>query len=413
MTTDTANLLEHSVSRLEQVVQADPDLGRIKHQLSLPQEVIERELTVRRDNGDLAFMRSWRCRYSSLKGPTKGGIRFAKSATSDEVCRLGFLMTIKCALLDLPFGGAKGAVRIDPGSLSAKERYRIAETYGEIFADVLRPDHDIAAPDVATSSTEMEAIVSGIKQVANGLAKGAVTGKPEDLGGIALRKGATGRGAFLILERLSPDLDLDLRSATIAVQGIGKAGAEFARRAVEHGCKVVAVSDSKGLVRNRDGLDLENLLAAKKDGVVEYDDDAETIIREDVDILCLAAVSDSITPSNATELGARHVIEIANAAISPGADEILRKNNVSVGPDVLLNAGGVVASYLEWLAFQKGGISQLKDPSAQWADRLVTSAHAIAATVDECEGDWRMAAHLYALRDLNSIALAQGLYDTA
>ncbi|MEQ9315850.1 MAG: Glu/Leu/Phe/Val dehydrogenase, partial [Henriciella sp.] len=365
MTASISDLLEHSVSRLDQVVDADPDLKRIRQQLSLPQEVIERELTFRRDDGSMKFMRSWRCRYSSLKGPTKGGIRFSASANSDEVCRLGFLMTLKCALLDLPFGGAKGAVRIDPAGLSVKERYRIAEIYGEMFADILRPDHDIAAPDVATSSTEMEAMVTGIKHVANGLARGAVTGKPEDLGGIALRRGATGRGAHLVLDKLADDLGIDLQKARIAIQGIGKAGAEFARCAAQAGARIIAVSDSQGLVRDANGLDIDKLLAEKADGLIDYDDESDAIISEDADILCLAAVSDAVTTANATQLLAPVVIEIANAAISPDADEILRQRDIKVGPDILFNAGGVVASYLEWLAFQKGGIDQIKNPQAQ------------------------------------------------
>ncbi|MEM5517066.1 Glu/Leu/Phe/Val dehydrogenase [Henriciella sp. AS95] len=405
-------LLEQAVGRLDRAVDADPDLKDIRKLLSLPHEVIERELTIRRDDGQRQYARAWRCRYNNLKGPTKGGVRFAASANSDEVSRLGFLMTLKCALLDLPFGGAKGAVRIEAEGLTDKERYQLAETYGEAFSDVLRPDNDIAAPDTATTSDDMEAMVAGIRHKANGMARGAVTGKPEDMGGIPLRKGATGKGAFFILDKLAADLDLDLAKSRIAVQGMGKAGAEFARSAAQAGCKIIAMSDSTGMVRNEDGLNPDDVLQAKADGTLDYTDDTEAIIGVPADVICLAAISDAVTEGNATELNARFVLEIANAAVSSSADEILRNRDVTVGPDILFNSGGVVASYLEWLVFQKGRKVSPEEHEAQWSDRLLTSAHALAATAEECEGDWRLAAYLYSLRDLNSIAAAQGIFDS-
>lgn len=407
-----SQLLEQAVGRLDRVVDVDPDLKDIRKLLSLPHEVIERELTIRRDDGHRQYARAWRCRYNNLKGPTKGGVRFAASANSDDVSRLGFLMTLKCALLDLPFGGAKGAVQIEADDLTDKERYQLAETYGEVFADVLRPDNDIAMPDTATTCHDMEAMVAGLRHRANGMARGAVTGKPEDIGGIALRKGATGRGAWYILDKLSDDAGLDVCSARISVQGMGKAGAAFARCAREAGATVIAMSDSSGTLFDEDGLDVEQVLRTKADGDLDYVEDADAIISLPTDILCLAAVSDTVSESNATELNAQFVLEIANAAISASADEILRNRDIRVGPDILFNSGGIVASYLEWLVFQKGRTDSRQEQEMQWSDRLLTSAHSLAATAEECEGDWRLAAYLYALRDLNAIAVAQGLFDS-
>ncbi|WP_300376905.1 Glu/Leu/Phe/Val dehydrogenase [Henriciella sp.] len=404
-------LLKSSVSRMDQAAEADPDLKQIKRLLSLPHEIIERELTLRRADGKNQYARAWRCRYSILKGPTKGGVRFAPDASADEVSRLGFLMTLKCALLDLPFGGAKGAVRIDPGSLSTKERYQLAEAYGELFSDILRPDHDVAAPDVATSKEDMEAMIAGIDMHENDDGRGAVTGKPEDVGGLALRQGATGRGAVLILERLASDYGLELNGCRIAVQGIGKAGLQFARSAAECGARIVAMADSQGVVANGDGLDVEKVSQEKADGMLEYSDAPEAILKQEADILCLAAISDAVTSANATDLNCAMVLEIANAAVSPEADDILARKNIKIGPDIVFNSGGVCASYLEWLGYRKGGKENLDNVEEMWRDRLMTSADAIAATVNECEGDWRLAATLYALRDLNAIAEAQGLFE--
>ncbi|MEQ8556909.1 MAG: Glu/Leu/Phe/Val dehydrogenase [Henriciella sp.] len=405
------DLLEEAVSRMDRAVDADPDLKNIRRLLSLPHEVIERELSLRRADGKTEYARAWRCRYNTLKGPTKGGIRFDSSATSEEVSRLGFLMTLKCALLDLPFGGAKGAVRINPGKLSTKERYQLAETYGELFSDLLRPDHDVAAPDVATSSDDMEAMLAGIEQVANGEARGALTGKPEDMGGISLRKGATGRGAVLILDRLAPEYGLTLEGATIAVQGIGKAGLEFARLAREAGARIVAMADSSGTISDPDGLDIQAVAEGKSDGTLDYTGPSEAIISQEADILCLAAISDTITDANAPDLNCRMILEIANAAISPNADAVLVREGIAVGPDILFNSGGVTASYLEWLSFCRGGRDHVPEMETKWRDRLITSADSLAATIDECEGDWRLAATLYAMRDLNVIAESQGVFE--
>ncbi len=404
-------LLQTAVNRMDLAVDADPDLKQIKRLLSLPHEIVERELMLRSDSGETRYARAWRCRYNTLKGPTKGGVRFASDATSDEVSRLGFLMTLKCALLDLPFGGAKGAVRIDPRTLSHKERYQLAEAYGELYSDILRPGNDVAAPDAATAPTDMEAMLSGIEQVVNGESRGAITGKPQDLGGISLRRGATGRGALFVLKKLQDDFGVELNSCRIAVQGMGRIGLQFARSAASAGATIVAISDSQGTLRNPAGLDIEQLTKDKQDGVVDYNDGPDAILETEAEILCLAAMSDALTEQNATVLNCALVIEIANAAINPGADEILRNRDIRVGPDLLFNSGGVAASYLEWLSFRKGGRENLGNINKLWEDRLLTSAHAVAATVEECEGDWRLAAMLYALRDLDAIAKSQGLFE--
>ncbi|WP_233355661.1 Glu/Leu/Phe/Val family dehydrogenase [Henriciella litoralis] len=407
-----SNYLQGALYRLDRAVDADNDLSKIRRLLSLPSDLIERELTLKKDDGELEYFQSWRCRYNSLKGPTKGGIRFSPHANADEINCLGLLMTLKCALLDLPFGGAKGAVRVDPATLSQNERHQLADAYGDLFADTLRPDHDIAAPDVATTPDDMEALIAGLQRSMDDEdAKGAVTGKPQDAGGITLRKGATGRGAVFILKHLQNDLGLDLQNSRIAVQGMGKAGMEFAEDAAAAGATIVAMADSSGTITDPKGLDIEDIASQKRDGGLNYSDASEAILSVDCDILCLAAMSDAVRTDNATNLNCKFLLEIANAAVNPDADDVLKSRSIAVGPDILFNAGGVAASYLEWMKDRRTEDSDKIDMQAMWEDRLATAAGSAAATLAECEGDWRLAATVYALRDLDAIANSQGLFD--
>lgn len=406
-----SDLLKQAVSRLESVVEADPDLKDVKRLLSLPAELIERKLILRMDEGKTRFARAWRCRYNTLKGPTKGGVRFSASSTADEVSRLGLLMTLKCALLDLPFGGAKGAVQIDPDELSQSERRQLAIAYGELFSDVLRADNDIAAPDVATTPEDMENMIEGLEPAHNSGSHGAVTGKPIDMGGLSIREGATGRGAVFILTELQDDFGIDISKCRVAIQGMGKAGLEFARHIQAAGATIIAMSDSSGMVSAAGGLDADKIAQQKIDGELDYSDDPDALLTLDTDILCLAATSDVITAKNAGSLKCRMILEIANAAVTSDADKTLADKNILIGPDILFNCGGVAASYLEWLSFCKGGADKLGDIEAMWQDRLTSAAGSVAATVEECNGDWRSAALIYALRDLNAIALGQGLFD--
>lgn len=405
------DLLEQAVSRLDSVVAADPDLKDIRRLLSFPAELIERELCLRTAEGETRFARAWRCRYNTLKGPTKGGVRFSPSSTADEVSRLGLLMTLKCALLDLPFGGSKGAVCINAEELSQNERRQLAIAYGELFSDVLRADNDIAAPDIATTPEDMENLIEGLKPAHNSGSEGAVTGKPLDKGGLPIRKGAAGRGAVFILKQLQDDFGVDLANCRVAIQGIGKAGLEFARCAATEGATIVAMSDSSGMISSRAGLNPDKVAQQKADGELHYGDAPDALFKVSADILCLAATSDVLTEKNSTGLEYRMILEIANAAITPTADKILADKGILVGPDILFNSGGVAASYLEWLSFCKGGSDKLGDIEAMWQDRLTSAAGSVAATVDECDGDWRSAALIYALRDLNAIALGQGIFE--
>ena len=402
-----------AVSRLDAVVSLDPDLENITDLLRRPAELIERELRIVRDDGSIEYVPAWRCRYSELKGPTKGGVRFSGVASPDEVKRLAFLMTLKCATVDLPFGGAKGAVKIDPDTLSAGERQQVGEMYGETFADLLRPDHDIAAPDVATGPQDMASMITGIHRVRNGDARGSVTGKPFGLGGIELRSGSTGEGAAMLVEHLAVPLGLrELAETTVAVQGMGKAGMSFAKAISERGATVIAMSDSAGTLYDSNGLNVGEIAEKKQNGKLEYNEDRDAILSIESDLLCLAALGDAVTEGNADDVSSRVVIEIANSAISPEADKILKQKQINIGPDILFNAGGVVASYLEWAAFRAGGAKLVGNLEELWADRLTIAGDGVENLLAETCGDWRLAAELCALRELNTVAKAQSYFQT-
>lgn len=400
-----------AIARMNAAKSLDPDLIQIVELLQRPAELIERELRLVRDDGKIEYVPAWRCRYSDLKGPTKGGVRFSIGASPAEVKRLAFLMTLKCAAMDLPFGGAKGAVRINPACLSASERQQVGEMYGEVFADILRPDHDIAAPDVATGPSDMASMITGISRIRNGDARGSVTGKPVSLGGISLRNGSTGDGAAMLIEHLQQPLGFkNLEGLTVSVQGMGKAGLEFAKAMRSKGAKIVAMADSSGMIRNRDGLDLEAIRGAKSNGELDYDDSPDSILSVECDLLCLAALGDTVTSENVDKLSSGAIIEIANSAISPDADDALSRMEIRVGPDILFNAGGVVASHLEWAVFRAGGPKLVGNIDQIWKDRLTLSGDGIADLLDETEHDWRLAAELCALRELNAVAKAQSYF---
>jgi glutamate dehydrogenase (NADP+) len=225
------------------MVGADPELLEV---MKYPSETVAVSLPLRRDDGKLDMIKAWRCRYDDTLGPTKGGVRFHPSVSDDEVRTLAFLMTVKCAVMHLPFGGAKGGAKVDPVSLSTLERERLARTYAARLPHVIGPDRDILAPDMGTDATEMAWMADEYGSIRNEHSRNVVTGKPPALGGLSARKAATGRGAFYALEALSGALGLEETDRRVAIQGFGSGGREFSRCCAENGWKIVAVADSSG-----------------------------------------------------------------------------------------------------------------------------------------------------------------------
>lgn len=343
--------------------------------LAAPSNRLERTLA---EIDGLGALEAFRVRFAQAGEPTKGGIRFDPHADLDESERLALLMSLKCALTGLPFGGAKGGVRVQAGDLSRDQRDAIAAAYADAFSDVLGPDSDVPAPDIATGDDDMAAMAKAL-DARPGELRAPVTGLPDDAGGLKLRSGATGRGAWLIYRRFCK-ADMCVKSPRIALQGFGKAGRSFAQAAIADGATLVAVSDSRSMAVDPDGLDLDALDRRKADtGKVGEHDTPEALISTDADILALAARSDVITARAAARVKARCVLELANAPVTGRGYRVLEARARWSVPDLLVNSGGVVASYFEWREHASD-----KDPddaalAAEWTGVLQRAADAVIA----------------------------------
>ena len=311
------------------------------------------QLPVRMDDRKLRIFEGYRVQHNGARGPYKGGVRFHPKADIDEVRALAMLMTYKCALLDLPFGGAKGGVMCDPNRMSATELNRLTRTYTQHIGLVLGVARDIPAPDMGTNAQTMAWMMDAYGQ-RYGYTPGIVTGKPVELGGSFGRDQATGRGVATCLRELARHEGAHPADLRIAVQGYGNVGSWTCRIASEMGFRVVAVSDVKGGITNKDGIDIPALdrwfavggSVAGFEGATPITN--EQLLATECDYLVPAALGEVITGANADDVRARYVVEAANHPVTPAADAVLAARNIKVLPDILVNAGGVTVSYFEW-----------------------------------------------------------------
>ena len=317
-----------------------------------------RELTVqvpvRMDDGHLDVFTGYRVQHNAARGPYQGGVRYHPDADLDEVRALASLMTWKTAVVDIPFGGAKGGVQCDPKLMSVREKERLTRRFTQTISYILGVNRDIPAPDVNTDAQTMAWMMDAYSS-RYGYTPAIVTGKPVELGGSFGREAATGRGVVYCLEDAAADLGISLDGATVAVQGFGNVGSWFARLVGELGCKVVAVSDVRGGAYNANGLDIPSVIDwSRENASVVGAPGTETITNQellelDVDVLVPAALDRVINEGNAGRVKARMVMEAANHPVTPAADDILHDAGKIVVPDILANAGGVTVSYFEWV----------------------------------------------------------------
>ena len=387
--------------------------------LENPIETLAASVNIRRDDGSSLSLKGWRCRYNSALGPTKGGIRFHPSVHLDEVETLAFLMTMKCALMGLPFGGGKGGVEVDAGDLSTMEKERVARGYVRAMAKILGPDRDVPAPDVATGEREMAWMVSEYSEIAGSIQPHAFTGKPVALGGMPGRTPATGRGAHIALEEMRDLAGLGEDGAlTIALQGFGNAGRWFAHAAEQAGHSIVAVADSSGTVSDSDGLDIDALSRVKDDTgkVSDYDgdgaqssDNSEDVLSTQCDVLVLAALGGVIADADDAEaLNCRAIVELANRPVLPAADQALADKGIEVVPDILANGGGVTISHAEWVQGRQGIDWDDDDVDEYLEDRMADAAENVRDVMQERDTDMRTAAYAVALRRLCAAISAHG-----
>jgi glutamate dehydrogenase (NAD(P)+) len=322
--------------------------------LSKPKRQLIVSIPVKMDDGSISVFQGYRVQHSIARGPSKGGIRYHPGVTLDEVKALAMWMTWKCAVVNIPFGGAKGGITVNPKKLSLGENERMTRRYTSEISILLGHDRDIPAPDMYTNSQTMAWIMDTFSMTKGYSTLGVVTGKPLAVGGSAGRNEATAEGCVVAIEEAAKRLSLPLNNATAAIQGFGNAGSAVARFLGDGGARVVAVSDSKGAIYDKRGLAIDAVFSAKeKRGTVTAARGEkisnEEILELPVDILVPAALEGVITRTNAPRIKAKIIAEAANGPTTPDADDILRSRGVVVIPDILANAGGVTVSYFEWV----------------------------------------------------------------
>lgn len=422
------SLFSDASQRLEEALAYASISDDAIERLKLPKSSLKVSIPVRMDNGELRIFPGYRVRYDDTRGPTKGGIRYHQDVSIDEVQSLAFWMTFKCAVANLPFGGGKGGITVNPKELSHFELERLSRGYIDAVADFIGPDIDIPAPDVYTNQMIMGWMVDEFSIIKRQITPAVITGKPLTMGGSLGRDTATAMGAFFTIEATWPKLGLNGSPAdtTVAVQGFGNAGAIVAELLFNAGYKVVAVSDSKGGIYRHEGLDVPSvrqfkdstrtLKAVYCEGSVCNGVEHDTITNEellelDVDILAPAALENQITEANARDIKAKAVYELANGPTTPGADEILRQRDVIVFPDILVNAGGVTVSYFEWVQNRQGLYWTLKQVNQRLKQMMVEETERIWAIAQEQGISPRTAAYVHALNRIGDAVQAKGTKD--
>ena len=321
-----------------------------------PERVLETNLSIELDDGSIGVFRAYRSQFNGDRGPYKGGIRYHPDVTRDEVKALSGWMVYKCAVVDIPYGGGKGGIVVNPREHSEAELERLTRAYAKELRPIIGEDVDIPAPDVNTGQREMNWIKDTYETLENTTAPGVITGKAIDSGGSAGRVEATGRSVMLTAREAFEYLDKEMAGATVAVQGYGNAGSIAAELLENLGAKVIAVSDSSGAVHNPDGLDAGAVKEFKADtgsvsgypgATAEFSN--EELLTLDVDLLVPAALENAIDEDLAEDVNADVISEAANGPLTPGADRVLTDKDVLVVPDILANAGGVTVSYFEWV----------------------------------------------------------------
>ena len=357
--------------------------------LQYPHKTMEVTIPMRHDDGTLKTYRAYRCQYDDTLGPTKGGIRYHTSVDREHSATLAFLMTFKCAVAKVPFGGAKGGITVDPKSLSHRELERLSKAYIAAFCDFIGPDIDVPAPDMGTDEIIMGWMYSEYKRIKKGNPRGIITGKPVPLGGIKGRTTATGYGGYYVLDYILDRLQSS-KQVSIAIQGLGNVGYWFANKCQQEGLKVVAVSDVEGGTYNDKGIDPNNI---EGDSITN-----EELLELPVEILVPAAIENVITKDNANNIKAKIILELANSPTSYEADLILENKNVFVIPDILANSGGVIVSYFEWLQNRQAQEWEEDEVNLQLRNKIRQATQKVFERCIEHGVSMRTAAYALALK---------------
>ena len=404
---------------LQQVDRVAPYLGPLARwvdTLKRPKRTLIVDVPIHLDNGTVAHFEGYRVQHNTSRGPGKGGVRFHQDVTLSEVMALSAWMSIKNAAVNVPYGGAKGGIRVDPRQLTIGELERVTRRYTSEIGIIIGPTKDIPAPDVNTNEQIMAWMMDTYSMNEGATATGVVTGKPVDLGGSLGRREATGRGVFTVGVEAARRIGLDVATARVAVQGFGNVGGVAGKLFAEAGAKVVAVQDHGGTIYREAGIDVPALLDhVKRAGTVAGFAGAEVMANDafwDVpcDILIPAALESQITEANAGRIQARMVIEGANGPTTPQADDILHERNVLVLPDVIANAGGVTVSYFEWVQDFSSFFWSEDEINARLVKIMKDAFAAVWQVADENKVSLRTATFIVACKRILHARDLRGLY---
>ena len=391
----------------------DPGIWKI---LTHPKRQITVSCPIQMDNGEIEVFTGYRVQYNITLGPAKGGIRYHPDVTLDEVTALAAWMTWKCAVAHIPFGGGKGGVICDPTRMSRRELEALTRRYVAEIIDAIGPDKDVPAPDVNTNDQVMAWIMDTYSMHVGHTSTAVVTGKPVEMGGSLGRREATGRGVMITTREAATHLKLDMKAATVAVQGFGNVGSVSADLLSRLGARIVAVTDWKGGVYDRGGLDIRRLLEYVKqhktvDGYPSGEPiENEDLFKLDVDVLVPAAMENQITMDNAGDIKARIIAEGANGPTTPDAHKHLHDRGVFVIPDILANAGGVTTSYFEWVQDRHGYFWTEEEVNHRLEAKMVEAFDDVLQTSIRYKTDMRTAAYIVAINRVATVTRMRGMY---
>jgi glutamate dehydrogenase (NAD(P)+) len=399
------------------LMELDPDIRKI---LATTMNEIVVHFPVKMDDGRIETFTGYRVQHNNVLGPFKGGLRYHPAVNLDEVRALATWMTWKTAITDIPLGGAKGGIQLNPADYTMNELEHITRRFTFALGNNIGPEYDIPAPDVNTNSQIMawilDTYLSMMPPNDRNRCTHVVTGKPVESGGSLGREKATGQGVVFVIEKWAKDRGFDLNGATYIVQGFGNVGSWAARLLKPHGAKLIAVEDIGGAVFNPDGLDPDDLANyVKKHGSTrEYPNaepiDHETFMSTEADIFIPAAMENQITAETAPWLNVKLVAEGANGPTDPEGDAILRKNGIEVIPDILCNSGGVIVSYFEWLQNKRSECWELEEVDRKLHKKIINAYERVRHMIKDFETDWRTAAYIVALSRLETVYKERGIF---
>ena len=399
------NPFEEEILRLKEILEKENLDSENINIFKKFEKILDFDIEIELDNKNKKKFEAYRIQHNNSRGPTKGGIRFQQDVNLEEIKLLSLLMSLKCALLDLPFGGAKGGIVVNPKELSKNELEKLSRAYIKEIHEHIGPKKDIPAPDVNTTPQIMAWMLDEYEKIEGGSHPGAITGKPIEIGGSKCRDYSTAMGAAYILRKLMKTQTKKPQEIKIAIQGFGNAGKNLSKILTKWGYKIVAISDSSTALYNKDGLNINEEIKIKEEkGSLSKSEENKITNKEllelNVDVLIPSALENQIVENNADNIKSSYIIEVANGPISPNAEKILKQKKIIIIPDILANAGGVTVSYLEWVQNNTGDYLSEEEVLEKLETKMIKAFNEVRKIVNEKNYDYREASNILAIKKI-------------